>query len=380
MPNSSPATVAQHIQSFHGALAIRRCGELVPREEYLDYMTFRSNQRPLFTEIFGPLLGLKEEWTAQGALLAEIDLSAFRFRFPREMGLPVNTGWLGGEESVILEETTDVLVYRDPMGRRMELQKQAATIALPTTYPVANMDDWRRIKHHYEFSEARVRAGRPGPGFVTSVGIPGGFDEPRQLMGEEAVAMACYEQPELLHDMLQTFGDTAVRAIERVQLDQLFVHEDMAGRSGPLFGPRQIEEFIGPYYRRVWDVARDRGARLFKQDSDGDIRPIIPELIAAGLNFIYPCEPAAGMDIVKLRERYGSQLAFMGGIDKHVLRRTQAEIATELEYKIPPLVRTGGCLLGLDHRIPNGTSVENYRFYIQKAWEILGREAAELPK
>ena len=148
MPNSSPATVAQHIQSFHGALAIRRCGELVPREEYLDYMTFRSNQRPLFTEIFGPLLGLKEEWTAQGALLAEIDLSAFRFRFPREMGLPVNTGWLGGEESVILEETTDVLVYRDPMGRRMELQKQAATIALPTTYPVANMDDWRRIKHH----------------------------------------------------------------------------------------------------------------------------------------------------------------------------------------------------------------------------------------
>jgi len=377
MPNSAPATVAKHIQSFHAALATRRCGEIVPREEYLDYLTFRSNSRPLFTEIFGPLLGLKEEWAAQGALPAEIDLSAFRFRFPAEMGLPVNTGWLGGAAEVILEETASTLVFRDRMGRRMELAKQAATIALPTTYPVANMDDWRRIKHHYEFSEARVGTSRPGPGIATSVTIPGGFDEPRQLMGEEAVAMACYEQPELLHDMLQTFGDTAVRALTRVQLDQLFVHEDMAGRSGPLFGPKQIEEFVAPYYRRVWDVARDRGARLFKQDSDGDLRPIIPALLAAGLNFIYPCEPAAGMDIVKLRAQYGTQLAFMGGIDKHVLRRSFEEITAELEYKIPPMVRTGGCILGLDHRIPNGTPIANYRFYIQKAWEILGRLRVE---
>ena len=373
MPNLSQPTVAKHINLFHAALATRRCGEIVPREEYLDYMTFRSNTRPMFTEIFGPLLGLKEEWAAQGALPAEIDLSAFRFRYPAEMGLPVNTGWLGGDEEVILEESADMLVYRDRMGRRMELQKQAATIALPTTYPVANMDDWLRIKHHYEFSEVRVGAGRPRPGVVTSVNIPGGFDEPRQLMGEEAIAMACYEQPELLHDMLQTFGDTAVRAIEHVQLDQLFVHEDMAGRSGPLFGPRQIEEFVAPYYQRVWAVARERGARLFKQDSDGDIRPIIPVLLAAGLNFIYPCEPAAGMDIVKLREQYGTRLAFMGGIDKHVLRRSQEEITAELEYKIPPMVRTGGCILGIDHRIPNGTSLAHYRFYVQKAWDILKR-------
>ena len=82
------------------------------------------------------------------------------------------------------------------------------------------------------------------------------------------------------------------------------------------------------------------------------------------------------MDIVKLRAQYGTQLAFMGGIDKHVLRRTQEEIAAELEYKIPPMVRTGGCILGLDHRIPNGTPIANYRFYIQKAWEILERTIA----
>jgi uroporphyrinogen-III decarboxylase len=193
-------------------------------------------------------------------------------------------------------------------------------------------------------------------------------------MGEENLALACYEQPELIHDILQTVGDTAVRLMQQVaEFDQLDVHEDMAGRSGPLLGPKQVEEFIAPYYRRCWNTAQERGARLFKQDSDGDMRPVIPAFLAAGINFMFPCEPAAGMDIVALRQQYGNRLAFMGGIDKHVLRKSQPEIVAELEHKIPPLVKSGGCVLGLDHRIPNGTPLANYRFYVAKVWEILAR-------
>jgi len=80
-----------------------------------------------------------------------------------------------------------------------------------------------------------------------------------------------------------------------------------------------------------------------------------------------------GMDIVQIRSRYGPKLALMGGIDKHVLRRGRDEIVAELEYKIPPMVRTGGCVLALDHRVPNGTPLAGYRFYVQKAWEIMER-------
>ena len=43
----------------------------------------------------------------------------------------------------------------------------------------------------------------------------------------------------------------------------------------------------------------------------------------------------------------------------------------ELEYKIPPMLETGGCVLGLDHRVPNGTPLANYRFYVRRAWEML---------
>lgn len=376
------------LSDIHAALAIVKTAN-VGHEEYLDYMTFRANTRPLFTEPFGPIVGLKEEWAAQGATTEEINMSAFHYRHPAEGNIPVNTGWLGGEEE-ILTETAEEIIARDRYGRRVKLPKGYATLALPLDYPVHTMDDWLKIKHHYEFSEERFEPGweeiaraHLAAGRIVSVSIPGGFDEARELMGDAEVCLAYYTQPELIHDILQTIGNTAYRVLDRVsaavQVDQLKVHEDMAGRAGPLIGPRQMRQFIAPYYRRIWDLLRSRGARLFWIDSDGDITPILPQLIEAGINVIFPVEPVGGMDIVKLREQYGPRLAFIGGLDKHVLRRSQAEIVAELEYKIPPMVRSGACMLGLDHRIPNGTPIAAYRFYHAKAWEILEREAARLP-
>jgi hypothetical protein len=380
---------AKHILDSHAELAITKKVDPVGREEYLDYMTFRRLIPPLLTEIFGPLPGLKAEWAAQGASPAELDFSAFRYRCCIEGGLPVNLGWMGGEREEVLEETEEHIIARDRMGRRVKLCKGAATLPLPLDYPVANMDDWLKVRHHYEFTEERLagewerRAGEHlKAGRVITVGMPGGFDEPRQLMGDELTCVAYYDQPEVIHDMLATMADTAYKVLERVTavvpLDELAVHEDMAGKGGPLAGPRQVREFIGPYYRRVWDMVRDRGTRLLGQDSDGNMNAVIPAFLEHGLNLMHPMEPAAGMDIVAARGKYGTRLAFMGGIDKHVLRRSKEEIVAELEYKIPPMVRTGGCVLGLDHRIPGGTPLEHYHFYLRKAWEIMEAESRSL--
>jgi uroporphyrinogen-III decarboxylase len=370
----------------HADLAITRC-PTVPREEYLDHMTFVSNDRPLFTEIFGPIIGLKEEWEAQGATIEELDFSAFQYRCEARGRVPVSTGRHGGCKPEIIEETDDFILSRDELGRLMKLNKGVATLPVPLDHPVKNMDDWLAIKPWYSFSEERfgknweaVAQAHRQNHRVLSTGIPGGFDEPRQLMGEEALCVAYYEQPELIHDILDTIAETAVQVLDRVtqkvQIDLLSVHEDMAGKSGPLAGPRQVVEFIAPYYHRVWDMLQERGTRLFDQDSDGDMNAVIPAFIDAGVNMMHPMEPAANMDIVKVREQYGKQLAFYGGIDKHIIRRSKEEILAELEYKIPPMINTGGCILALDHRIPNGTPLENYRFYIQKVWEIIERETS----
>jgi hypothetical protein len=80
----------------HADLAIRKT-PTVGREEYLDYMTFRGAARPMFTEIFGPIVGLKEEWEAQGARPEELDILRFRYRCdargPTSRSTPA--GWAG---------------------------------------------------------------------------------------------------------------------------------------------------------------------------------------------------------------------------------------------------------------------------------------------
>ena len=86
--------------------------------------------------------------------------------------------------------------------------------------------------------------------------------------------------------------------------------EDMAGKSGPLAGTAQIRPFITPYYGKIWGLLQERGARLFEQDSDGDMNPAIDAFLDASENCMHPMEPAANMDIVNVREQYGTRLAF----------------------------------------------------------------------
>jgi len=378
----------QHVLAGHERLAIHR-EMTVRREEYLDALTFQGPPRVFFREIFGPLVGLKEEWAAQGATPAELDLSAFRFRQALLWSSGVKTGWIGPDQSRLIEETAEHILFYDERGIKSRLIKASATLPLPLEWPVRTADDWLRLKPGYLYSPDRVPPGageairvRKAEGYVVTASIPGAFDEVRLLLGDEEASVGGYTQPELLREILDTIGETAARVLEEATreqgIDALLVHEDMAGKSGPLWGPAQVDELIRPYYRRVWEAARNRGARLFLIDSDGDCNAILPSLIEAGINFFHPCEANANMDVARIRERHGSRLALEGGLDKFALLKDERAITAELERKIPPMVRSGGCVLALDHRIPNGVPLANYRFYVRKVWEILSREEARL--
>jgi hypothetical protein len=337
----------------------------------------------MFVELFGPMVGLEQEWRAQGATEEELSLVAFDWDFVPVVQCGGNTGIFRGGEVLTLEETAEFLIQQDALGRRTKLYKDVATIALPLEFPVRDMDTWLEKKPLFAFHEGRVdaeaiaraRADQAGGALVVA-SIPGGYDTLRDLMGEELACTGFYEQPELLQDIIATIQDTALRVLERVTdhlvIDQLSVHEDLAGKAGPLIGPKQVREFIGPYFHAVWDLVSSRGTRIFDMDSDGNVGPILDELLASGLNSMHPMEPGAGMDVVELRKNYGGTLAMRGGIDKHVIRQGKEAIRRELEYKMQPLMRQGGIAFGLDHRIPNGTALEDYRFYVDLGREILG--------
>jgi uroporphyrinogen-III decarboxylase len=353
------------------------------REEYIDLLTFGHIERQMFVELFGPLIGLAEEWKSQGATDDEINMIAFDWDYVSIIGCGGNTGAIGGQKTITLEDNDEYIIQRDYLGRTVKLIKSVATIALPLDFPIKNMDDWQKLKPMFEYNESRINWSAvenakksQTNGMLVVANIPGGFDTPRELMGEDVTCRAYYEQPELMYDILNTISETSFKVLERISdhliIDQLSVHEDMAGKSGSLIGPKQILEFIKPYYRKIWDMLSSKGTKIFQQDSDGNMNSVIDAFLECGLTVMFPMEPSAGMDIVKIRQKYGKRLAMLGGIDKHVLRSSKEAILKELEYKMQPLMQQGGMVFGLDHRIPNGTPIENYRYYVNKGREILG--------
>ncbi|MCQ2445770.1 MAG: hypothetical protein MJ141_02640 [Clostridia bacterium] len=353
------------------------------RERYIAHALFEDTGREMFSELFGPLHILEEEWRSQGASEKEISMQAFDWDYVPVVRTAAKTGAVTGLQERILSDTPEETRGIDYMGRETLLYKKSATIALPVRYPVKGPDDWEKVKGWYAYSDARIDfeklAGQKkerDEGGLSLLWLPGAFNEPRQLMGEEELCVACYEEPEMLHEMLDTFAATTIKVIENVSevmpIDCVAFSEDMAGNDGPLFGPNQVREFFYPYYKKVFDAARACGTRLFSQDSDGDISPVMDVLVESGLNCTHPCQPAGGMDIVSLRKKYGKSLCLKGGIDKHVLRKDKAAIRDELEKKIVPELMHGGTVFALDHRIPNGVPIENYRYYVSLGREMLG--------
>jgi len=356
-------------------------------KQYVDLMSYAGGVRPMFSELFGPIVGLDREWREQGATDEMIEMRGFAFDYVPYYQLG-ELDSIHRPKDVVIEDNDEYYIFIDHYGRKMKMVKATATIPLPQSYPVETMDDWLKIKHMFEYSDERITdemlekaIALQKNGTLIKSEILGGFDILRELMGEENCCVAFYDDEELVRDILDTISKTNVKVLEKITkyitIDQLSIHEDMAGKTAPLIGPNIVNEYLRPYYRASWDIVKDSGTKLFCQDSDGNMNQVIDAFIDCGVNIFYPCEPAGDMDIVRLREKYGHKIAFRGGIDKHVLRRTKEEIKAELDYKMQPKMMEGGIVFGLDHRIPNATPLENYIYYVNYAREKLGLEPYE---
>ena len=329
------------------------------RQQYIELMSFGDFNRPMFSELFGPLIGLPEEWKTQGASQEEIDMVAFDWDYVPYVDCGASMGAFGTPPAEVLEEDDEYRIETDYLGRTTKLCKKTATLPLPMNYPINNPEDWQRLKPYFIFSEERIDQQAVDKAkslqkqrWLVRAEIPGAWDILRELMGVERACLALIDWPDLINDILGTIGQTC---------------------AGPMVGPGQALEYFKPYYLACWELVSSRGTKLFNQDSDGDMRPLIDAFLECGVNVMHPCEPNAGMDIVSIRQQYGNRVAMLGGIDKFVLFKSTEEIRTELEYKMQPMMQqSGGIVFGIDHRIPNGVPLENYRYYVSLGREILG--------
>ncbi len=161
-------------------------------------------------------------------------------------------------------------------------------------------------------------------------------------------------------------------AKDKIAIDFIGYHEDMAYKNGPLISPAMFREFMTPYYRRVSNIADNAGLDLRMLDSDGNIWELIPLWLEQGINILCPMEVAAGMDVVELRRRFGRDLRMTGGFDKRILAAGPKQISAELE-RIRPVIEDGGYIPTIDHGTPPDVSFANVRHYVSCLKKMFGQ-------
>jgi uroporphyrinogen decarboxylase len=95
-------------------------------------------------------------------------------------------------------------------------------------------------------------------------------------------------------------------------------------------------------------------------------------MMETGVNYLFPCEVAAGCDVNKMQTRFPG-LGLMGGIDKRALASGPEAIDHELE-RIRPAVQHGRYIPDLDHLVPDNVSWENFQYFAFALKRLVGKE------
>jgi uroporphyrinogen decarboxylase len=125
--------------------------------------------------------------------------------------------------------------------------------------------------------------------------------------------------------------------------------------------------------RRVVEFYKSHGTRYIAVDTDGNPEPLVPMLMDAGMDILWPLERAADQDPVRLRRKFGKTLRLWGGVDKRVLAEGPEAIDAHLR-ELAPLVAEGGYVPTVDHTVPPDVSWPNFKHYMASKEKLLRGE------
>ena len=182
--------------------------------------------------------------------------------------------------------------------------------------------------------------------------------------------MSTLMRPDYLHYVFEKQTDVA--------LENLALLKDIAGDlvdvayiCGTDFGTQEssfcsletYEELYAPYYRKMnnW-IHQHTSWKTFKH-SCGAVEPFMEGFIDSGFDIINPVQiNAAGMDPVRLKEKYGDRLTFWGGgvdTQKVLPFGTPGEVRDHVRRQCEILAPGGGFVFNTVHNIQANVPLQN---------------------
>jgi uroporphyrinogen decarboxylase len=294
----------------------------------------------------------------------------------------VNVFLVPGFTPEIISEDNEYRVYRDAARTLCKINVEGhKSIPQFLEFGIKNRYDWEMFKEHLdpddprripdnleEIAKAYNNSDKPvGINVGSMIGMV------RNWIGFEGIALMTYDDPELLEEIIEQLCLVVCRVLEKVlpyiTVDFGMGWEDICFNSGPIVSPSFMREIVLPRYKRITSVLKKHGCHICWTDCDGNINPIADIFMDGGINCMFPVEVHGGTDPVALRDRFGDDMRFQGGVCKMKMLESPQAIEAEL-YRLLPLVKAGGFVPGVDHRVPADIPLTTYMYYMKRKREL----------
>lgn len=199
------------------------------------------------------------------------------------------------------------------------------------------------------------------------------------MTGLKEFLIYLYENPRFARELLKKHYEFALE-MGKCFLDAgaefILVGDDIADNHGPLLSPKLYEEFVYPYHKALVQSLKKRGAKVI-WDTDGNVMPILHQLMDMEIDGLHPIEPTAGMNIVELHRKYRDRLCVVGGVDvvKLLPFGTEDDVRTAVVSLVKEASSGGGLILGSTNSLHTSVPdldkfVRNVLKYVETAHEF----------
>jgi uroporphyrinogen decarboxylase len=169
--------------------------------------------------------------------------------------------------------------------------------------------------------------------------------------------------PRLVHHMAEVTTEFNLAVIDKAATlgaDAIAVEGDLAGSTNLIMSPADFREYILPYLKRIVDHTHQKGLKIIKH-SDGNIWPILDDLVEIGFDGIHPIQPQC-MDIGEVKKHLGKTACIIGNIDCQELlpEGTTDEVERAVRETLEIASPGGGYIISSSNSIHPGVRPENY--------------------
>ncbi len=283
-----------------------------------------------------------------------------------------------------LEKTKDYVIYKGGFGSVLKLEF-SQPIPDFIKYAVDDINDLERFRFEDPHDKKRY-CDRFAASDQYDLEIPfneqikdyrnefcifGNICEAREtvwrIMGMENEFMAIVDHP----DKLKIFADRAAdfnielgkAQLENEDISGIIVYGDIGYKNGLLISPKDWRQIYLPPLKKICQALKKYGKPVIYH-TDGNYLDVMEDLIDAGFDALHPNEAKAGIDVVRLREKYENRIAYLGNIDAAgVLPKSKDTIKKEVIYKLKA-AKGGGYIPGGDD-IPASVSPGNYDYFMK---------------